>query len=118
MWRTLRGESDELLVHRKRLRRPLEEYQRNVPPHVRAARAADEFHVRQGRPPQYRNGGWIRYVMTLAGPEPLDVLEGREHAAIDYEHYLTRQLEPVADGILPFLGDSFSRLTSPQQALF
>jgi DNA polymerase-2 len=112
--RTLRGDFDELLVYRKRLRRALEEYQRNVPPHVRAARAADEYHLRNGRPAQYSNGGWIRYLMTLAGPEPLET----RHAPIDYEHYLTRQLEPVADAILPFIGDSFARLTSPQQALF
>jgi DNA polymerase-2 len=85
---------------------------------VRAARIADEFHVRLGRPAQYRNGGWIRYVMTTAGPEPLDVREGGTASAIDYEHYLTKQLEPVADAILPFLGDSFSRLTSPQGDLF
>jgi DNA polymerase-2 len=115
--RTLRGEMDEQLVYRKRLRRPLVEYERNVPPHVRAARAADEFHVRQGRPPQYRNGGWIRYVMTVAGPEPLETLDTRR-TPIDYEHYLTKQLEPVADGILPFLDDSFARLTSRQGALF
>jgi DNA polymerase-2 len=43
---------------------------------------------------------------------------GRDGAQIDYEHYLTKQLEPVADAILPFLGDSFARLTSPQGALF
>ncbi|MCS0613662.1 DNA polymerase II [Massilia kyonggiensis] len=115
--RTLRGELDEQLVYRKRLRRPLVEYERNVPPHVRAARAADEFHVRQGRPAQYRNGGWIRYVMTTAGPEPLETLDTRR-TPIDYEHYLTKQLEPIADGILPFLDDSFTRLTSPQGALF
>jgi DNA polymerase-2 len=115
--RTLRGELDDQLVYRKRLRRPLAEYERNVPPHVRAARAADEFHVRQGRPAQYRNGGWIRYVMTVAGPEPLETLDTRR-TPIDYEHYLTKQLEPVADGILPFLDDSFGRLTSPQGALF
>lgn len=36
------GELDARLVYRKRLRRPLSEYQRNVPPHVRAARLADE----------------------------------------------------------------------------
>jgi DNA polymerase-2 len=103
------------------VRRPLAEYERNVPPHVRAARIADEFHQRQGRPAQYRNGGWIRYLMLLSGPEPLDTIESQpqaERAGIDYEHYLTRQLEPVADGILPFLGDSFARLTSPQGALF
>ncbi|KFI07518.1 DNA polymerase II [Massilia sp. BSC265] len=112
--RTLRGELDELLVYRKRLRRPLDDYERNVPPHVRAARMADAFHTGQGRPPQYRHGGWIRYVMTTAGPEPLEL----RRAPIDYEHYLTKQLEPIADAILPFLGDSFARLTSPQGALF
>jgi DNA polymerase-2 len=112
--RTLSGEFDELLVYRKRVRRPLEEYQRNVPPHVRAARAADEHHLRNGRPAQYRNGGWIRYLVTLSGPEPMEA----RSSPVDYEHYLTRQLEPVADAILPFLGDSFARLTSSQQALF
>ena len=112
--RLLAGESDELLVYRKRLRRPLEEYQRNVPPHVRAARMADEHFIRNGRSALYRKGGWIRYVMTLAGPEPMEV----RSAQIDYEHYLTRQLEPVADAILPFLGDSFARFATTQQSLF
>jgi len=112
--RTLGGEFDALLVYRKRLRRPLGEYERNVPPHVRAARIADEYNRQQGRPLQYQNGGWIRYVMTLAGPEPLET----QRTPLDYEHYLTRQLQPVADGILPFLDDDFSSLTSRQQALF
>ena len=116
--RTLAGEFDDLLVYRKRLRRPLHEYERNVPPHVRAARLADDFHVAQGRGPQYRNGGWIRYLMTTAGPEPMESVEAGKAAPIDYEHYLSKQLEPVADGILPFIGDSFTRLTSPQGALF
>ncbi|VXB81049.1 DNA polymerase II [Massilia sp. 9I] len=112
--RTLGGELDELLVYRKRLRRPLDEYERNVPPHVRAARMADAFHVSQGRQAQYRRGGWIRYVMTTSGPEPLEL----RRSPIDYEHYLSKQLEPIADAILPFVGDSFSRLTSPQRDLF
>jgi DNA polymerase II len=108
------GELDELLVYRKRLRRPLDEYQRNVPPHVRAARHADEYNRLHGRPLQYQNKGWIRYVMTVAGPEPLET----RRSAIDYEHYLTRQLQPVADAILPFVGDDFAALTSRQQILF
>ncbi|SEA94722.1 DNA polymerase II [Paraburkholderia sartisoli] len=112
--RTLRGEFDDQLVYRKRLRRPLEDYQRNVPPHVRAARLADELNRERGRPLQYQSGGWISYVMTGAGPEPLETLR----SAIDYNHYLTRQLQPVADAILPLLGDDFETLMSGQKALF
>jgi DNA polymerase-2 len=112
--RTVSGEFDALLVYRKRLRRPLDDYQRNVPPSARAARIADEYNRLQGRPLQYQNGGWIRYVMTVAGPEPLET----QRSPIDYEHYLTRQLQPVADAILPFLGDDFAALTSRQQILF
>lgn len=112
--RTVSGEFDALLVYRKRLRRPLDEYQRNVPPHARAARIADEYNRLQGRPLQYQNGGWIRYVMTVAGPEPLET----QRSPVDYEHYLTRQLQPVADAILPFLGDDFAALTSRQHILF
>lgn len=112
--RTLAGEFDDLLVYRKRLRRPLEAYQRNVPPHVRAARMADEFNHAQGRPLQYQNGGWISYVMTTAGPEPLET----QRSAIDYDHYLTRQLQPLADAILPFLDDSFAALVGGQKELF
>ncbi|TAL94700.1 MAG: DNA polymerase II [Paraburkholderia sp.] len=112
--RTLRGEFDDQLVYRKRLRRPLEDYQRNVPPHVRAARLADELNRERGRPLQYQSGGWISYVMTGAGPEPLETLR----SAIDYNHYLTRQLQPVADAILPLLGDDFETLMSGQKVLF
>ncbi|GGY94796.1 DNA polymerase II [Pseudoduganella plicata] len=112
--RMLRGELDDLLVYRKRLRRALADYDRNVPPHVRAARIADEYNAAQGRPLQYQNRGWIRYVMTTAGPEPLET----RRAPIDYAHYLERQLQPVADAILPFLGDSFTLLTSRQRTLF
>jgi len=112
--RLLAGDLDDALVYRKRVRRPLAEYERNVPPHVRAARLADAWHIAQGRQAQYRNGGWIRYVMTLAGPEPIEALT----APPDYEHYVERQLEPVADGILPFMGDSFARMTTRQQQLF
>ncbi|MHC8305065.1 DNA polymerase II [Pseudomonas sp. PB3P13] len=112
--KTLAGEFDDRLIYRKRLRRALDDYQRNVPPHVRAARLADEFNDRQGRPRQYQNGGWIRYVITVAGPEPLEI----RTAPIDYDHYVTRQLQPVADAILPFVDDDFSTLIGGQLGLF
>ncbi|ERI53683.1 DNA polymerase [Pseudomonas sp. EGD-AK9] len=112
--RTLAGELDELLVYRKRLRRRLDDYQRNVPPHVRAARSADEHNQRLGRPLQYQRGGWIGYLITTAGPQPLECLL----SPIDYEHYLSRQLKPVADAILPFVGGDFERLVDGQLGLF
>jgi len=112
--RTLAGELDELLIYRKRLRRRLDDYQRNVPPHVRAARLADDYNDRQGRPQQYQNGGWISYLMTVAGPEPLET----RSSAVDYDHYVTRQLQPVADAILPFVGDDFASLVDGQLGLF
>ncbi|MBS7846181.1 DNA polymerase II [Pseudomonas fluorescens] len=112
--RTLSGEFDELLIYRKRLRRQLDDYERNVPPHVRAARLADEYNDRLGRPRQYQRGGGISYVISVNGPEPLEVRQ----APIDYDHYVTRQLQPVADAILPFVNDDFGTLVGGQMGLF
>ncbi|WLI08688.1 DNA polymerase II [Pseudomonas sp. FP597] len=112
--RTLSGEFDELLIYRKRLRRQLDDYERNVPPHVRAARVADEYNDHLGRPRQYQRGGWIRYVISVNGPEPLELRQ----SPIDYDHYVTRQLQPVADAILPFVNDDFGTLVGGQMGLF
>ncbi|MBS0341045.1 MAG: DNA polymerase II [Proteobacteria bacterium] len=111
---TLGGQKDELLIYRKRLRHRLDAYQVNVPPQVRAARIADEYNARVNRPLQYQKGGWIQYVMTKNGPEPLET----RHSRIDYDHYLTKQLQPIADAILQPMGESFMALTSSQQGLF
>jgi DNA polymerase-2 len=81
---------------------------------VRAARLADEYNARHHRPLQYQHGGWISYVITRNGPEPLEARESR----IDYEHYLTTQLLPIADAILAPLNDSFAALTTAQIGLF
>ncbi|MBD2805990.1 DNA polymerase II [Xenorhabdus szentirmaii] len=107
---TLSGAFDERLVYRKRLRRKLSEYQRNVPPHVRAARLADEYNQQHNRPLQYQNGGWINYIITLSGPEPLE----NQVTAPDYEHYISKQLMPIADAILPFIQDDFLTLQTGQ----
>jgi DNA polymerase-2 len=39
-------------------------------------------------------------------------------ASIDHEHYLSNQLEPIADAILAPLGDSLAALTNQQPELF
>ncbi|MGB2079606.1 MAG: DNA polymerase II [Vibrio sp.] len=111
---TLAGKYDDDLVYQKRLRQKLALYTKNVPPQVRAARLADIHNQRLGRPLQYQNKGTIRYLITQNGPEPEDYLE----SPIDYQHYLDKQLKPVADAILPFIDLEFDRVIAPQLGLF
>jgi DNA polymerase-2 len=56
----------------------------------------------------------VEYVITSAGAEPA----AAPAAQLDYQHYVDRQLLPVADGILGFVGTSFSALTDRQFDLF
>ncbi|MGY5612755.1 DNA polymerase II [Vibrio brasiliensis] len=111
---TKAGKFDDKLTYQKRLRRRLHEYQKNVPPQVRAARMADEMNAQLGRPLQYQNKGQIEYVITLAGPEPKEYQKN----PIDYQHYIDKQLKPVGEAILPFIGIDFSSLSEPQLGLF
>jgi DNA polymerase II len=111
---TKAGQHDARLVYRKRLRQPLAAYVKNIPPHVKAARIADANNQRLGRRLQYQNKGWISYVMTYSGAEPLDY----QTSPLDYQHYIDKQLQPIADAILPFIGMSFERILNTQMDLF
>ena len=103
------GESDSLCVYRKRLRRNLEDYQKNIPPHVQAARKLQQWSGKK-----VRRGDWVEYLVTVNGPEPVEL----QKSALDRQHYLDRQLQPVADSILVFLGESFSKIISRQLSMF
>src|SRR5690606_25979836 len=103
------GERDDELGYRKRLRRPLHEYQKNVPPHVQAARKLQQL---AGQP--LRRGDWIEYLITLNGPEPL----AAQQSPPDYQHYIDKQLSPVADSILYFVEQSLAELVDSQIPLF
>lgn len=86
------GSLDSKLVYTKALRKNLNQYTKMTPPHVKAAR------LMQTVP----DNGLIRYVMTVDGPEP----EHHLRHSIDYEHYIEKQLRPVADAILEFYDTS------------
>ena len=111
---TKAGKFDEQLIYRKRLRRKLAQYVKNVPPQVKAARFADQQNAKYGKPLKYQNRGWIEYYITLNGPQAKEYLS----APLDYQFYIDRQLEAVADGILPFIGTSFAEITDSQLGLF
>ncbi len=112
----LAGARDGELIYRKRLRRQLHEYQKNVPPHVQAAR---KYLQLTGE--RIRRGDWISYVMTSNGPEPLGTYEidwALRQSPLDDLHYIDKQLTPVADSILHFLNESLNQLVDNQLSLF
>lgn len=100
--RVRRGELDEELVYHKGLRKDAGEYTATTPPHVAAAR--------KSRQPLGRS---IRYVMTVAGPEPLDNVAH----ALDREHYVSKQVRPVAEPVLEALGLDFERVIGDTRQL-
>ncbi len=100
------GRLDHKLVYKKRLRRKLQDYTKNVPPHVQAAR-------KLGRADSH-----IEYLITPQGPEPLELFHQSDSLLPDYEHYMDKQLAPVADGILHFLEKRFEDVIGQQGSLF
>jgi DNA polymerase-2 len=88
------GALDDALVYRKNLRKSADDYTAATPPHVAAARKSTQ--------PQ---GRLVSYVMTTAGAEPLD---NRQHP-LDREHYVAKQVRPVAEPVLEALGLDFER---------
>ncbi|WP_218355053.1 DNA polymerase II [Alteromonas lipotrueiana] len=108
------GHFDTKLVYRKRLGKPLAEYIKNIPPHVRAAQEAETKNRHLKKPMQYTYRSSVQYVMTKGGPQTTDY---QEHG-LDYEHYIEKQIRPIAESILPTINISFEELTQPQLGLF
>jgi DNA polymerase-2 len=96
------GEFDDKLVYRKRLRKDVEDYTKNVPQHVKAARLLGE------------TSGTVYYVITKRGPIPIEL----KHNDIDYRHYIEKQLKPIADSVLSLLGHSFNSIIESDQLSF
>ncbi len=89
------GKMDGELVYHKGLRKQLHKYTASTPPHVAAARKSSA-----------KPGRVISYVITIDGPEPVDNIEHE----IDREHYVHKQIQPVAEPVLSALGLEFDRV--------
>jgi DNA polymerase-2 len=110
------GTRDHLLIYKKRIRKPLSTYVKNIPPQIQAAKKAATFYSHKNLNSPYEYGGWIEYIITHQGPTALECLES--NMGINYDHYVEKQIVPVVDSILYFLNTSFEDLTTPQQDIF
>ena len=91
------GKLDKKLLYRKSLRKPLNEYTKTTPPHVKAARLLDVL-----------DSSIVEYYITTEGPEPIQKLKHR----LDYDHYIKKQIEPIANQILLLININFKDIES------
>lgn len=96
------GKSNSKLVYKKRLTKKAKLYTKNIPPQVKAALKLD---------PEGEISGRMEYVITGEGASPLEL----EPKNIDYDHYIDKQLKPIADSILPFIGKDFDSIVFKKQ---
>jgi len=89
------GKLDSKLLYRKSIRKDLKEYTKTTPPHVKAARKLPSI-----------ESNIIEYYITLDGPEPIQRLKHK----IDYEHYIEKQIKPIAEQILSLFDKDFEDL--------
>ena len=93
------GSLDDQLVYQKRIKKDVSEYAKNAPPHIRAARMLD------------KPGRQVRFIWTKRGPVP----EELNPTDPDHDHYIQKQIQPVADAVLTLLGKTFKSVTEPEQ---
>ena len=98
---------DASLIYRKRLSKDVKEYAKSAPPHIRAARMLGADAARGLRE--------VSYVHTKGGPVPVQLAP----SDIDYQHYVDKQIGPLADGVLFVFDKSFKDVVEGRQlALF
>ena len=96
------GQKDGQLIYRKALRKPVEEYTKTTPPHVKAARLLPN------------PSGVIQYVMTNQGPQPV----GFQTDSMDYTHYIDKQIKPIVETIASFCDINMREIFAEDQLSF
>ncbi len=86
------GKYDDLLVYKKSIRKNIQDY------------ALEAQHVKAAKKLETLESNKIEYVITEDGPEPIQNIKHK----IDYEHYINKQLKPIADTILIFSKKDFN----------
>jgi DNA polymerase II len=89
------GKYDDKLIYRKQIRKLVSEYTKTTPPHIQAARKIGRDET-----------GIIDYIITTDGPEEAYNINHE----LDYQHYIEKQLKPIADSVLEFFDEDFEDL--------
>ncbi|TPE55525.1 DNA polymerase II [Maribrevibacterium harenarium] len=107
------GEFDHECIYRKQLTKPVSSYIKVIPPHVRVAKQIDLERQRQGLEPMFEQGRQrVEYFYSLEGAQPFESYENLTR--IDYDHYINKQLLPIAEGVLALQGIEVMSLLTPQ----
>ena len=97
------GLFDDKLSYQKRLTKPAGDYIKIIPPHVKAAMILD--------PTGEKKLKSINYLITHNGPEPSELLKSK----IDYNHYIEKQIKPIANGVLFLFEKNFDDIVIGDQ---
>ena len=100
------GQFDSFLIYTKRLTKDISEYTKNIPQHVKAAMQIDHkgpYRLKE-----------VSYVMTTTGAVPIQ----RDPSQFDYDHYIEKQIKPIADQVLSYFDKDFDSLFTGQQLGF
>lgn len=97
-----KGEFDDLLVYNKKTTKPLSEYVKMTPPHVKAARKVKNF-----------SGRLVKYVMLKEGPKHISLIGMKPD--YDYKHYIEKQLKGVSDDLLESLDIDFENIVQSKK---
>ncbi len=100
------GVFDQKLIYKKRLSKKIEEYTKALPPHVKAAKLAQEAGHKIDRD--------VFYVYTRRGAVPIEL----DHDDLDYQHYIDKQIRPISEVVLRPLEMSFDEIITGNQLDF
>ena len=103
-----KGEFDHLLIYRKRIRQHIASYVKTTPPHIKAARLANS----QANSDIYRKGSSIEYIIGINGPKV-----NEPNLIPNYEHYIEKQIFPIAEAILAIYSPKTLKLFNQQMVL-
>lgn len=92
-----KGNLDGQLIYKKKITKPLNQYTKTTPPHVKAARELENF-----------SGRTVKYIMTKDGPKHISFMNSKTE--YDYEHYIEKQLKGVSDDLLNSLDINFDSI--------